>query len=373
MAARLENLLILKYQMGNTKMPQQLSADKHARLHEGMVIPAMPLAIHEDRSLDLKHQKALIRYYMEAGAGGLAVGVHTTQFEIRLPEHNLFKPVLKLAAETIRSEYGSDRLLVAGVVGKTEQALAEANYAKELGYDAILLSLSAFAKSEIPEILDHCRTLAEVMPVIGFYLQPAVGGRVLPYDFWHGFAQIENVVAIKMAPFNRYQTFDVVRAVCEAGADKRIALYTGNDDNILIDLLTTYRIHTQAGKTVEVGIKGGLLGHWAVWTQKAVEQLEMIKAWRKTGQGVPLEWMVLANEITDANAAFFDAANAFHGCIAGIHEVLVRQGIMASTRCLNPNETMSQGQGAEIDRMYKSYPHLHDDAFVDSVKSKLFK
>lgn len=353
-------------------MTMRLSADKHARLHDGMVIPAMPLAIHEDRSLDVKHQKALIRYYMEAGAGGLAVGVHTTQFEIRLPEHNLFKPVLKLAAETIRSEYGQDRLLVAGVVGKTEQALTEAHYAKELGYDAILLSLSAYASSEIPEILDHCRALADVMPVIGFYLQPAVGGRVLPYEFWHGFAQIENVVAIKMAPFNRYQTFDVVRAVCEAGAEKRIALYTGNDDNILIDLLTTYRIHTEAGRSVEVGIQGGLLGHWAVWTHKAVEQLEMVKAWRKTGHSVPLEWMVLANEITDANAAFFDAANAFHGCIAGIHEVLVRQGIMASTRCLNPKETMSKGQSAEIDRIYRSYPHLNDDAFVHSVKNTLF-
>ncbi len=350
-----------------------LSPEKHTRLHDGMVIPAMPLAIHEDRSLDERHQKVLIRYYMEAGAGGLAVGVHTTQFEIRLPEHNLFKPVLKMAAEVIRSEYGDDRLLVAGVVGKTDQALAEAEYAKQMGYDCVLLSLSAFAKSDIPEILDHCRAIAGVMPVIGFYLQPAVGGRVLPYEFWRGFAEIENVIAIKMAPFNRYQTFDVVRAVCEAGAEQRIALYTGNDDNILIDLLTTYRIRTDHGRLVEVGIKGGLLGHWAVWTHKAVEQLEMIKAWRKTGHSVPLEWMVLANEITDANAAFFDSANAFHGCIAGIHEVLLRQGIMASTRCLNPNETMSLGQSQEIDRIYRSYPHLNDDAFVDSVRHRLFR
>lgn len=350
-----------------------LSANKHERLLDGMVIPAMPLAIHEDRSLDLRHQQALIRYYMEAGAGGLAVGVHTTQFEIRLPEHDLFKPVLKIAADVIRSEYGPDRLLVAGVVGKTEQALAEASYAKELGYDCVLLSLSAFAKSDIPEILEHCRSIASVMPVIGFYLQPAVGGRVLPYEFWRGFAEIENVVAIKMAPFNRYQTFDVVRAVCEAGAEKRIALYTGNDDNILIDLLSTYRIRTVDGRTIDVGIKGGLLGHWAVWTHKAVEQLEMIKAWRKTGHSVPLEWMVLANEITDANAAFFDSANAFHGCIAGIHEVLVRQGIMASTRCLNPDERMSTGQSEEIDRVYRSYPHLNDDVFVDSVRDRLFR
>jgi len=350
-----------------------LSAEKHAQLHDGMVIPAMPLAIHEDRSLDERQQKALIRYYMEAGAGGLAVGVHTTQFEIRLPEHNLFKPVLKMAAEVIRSEYGDDRLLVAGVVGKTEQALVEAEYAKQMGYDCVLLSLSAYAKSDIPVILDHCRAIASVMPVIGFYLQPAVGGRVLPYEFWRGFAEIENVIAIKMAPFNRYQTFDVVRAVCEAGAEHRIALYTGNDDNILIDLLTTYRIRTDDGRPVDVGIKGGLLGHWAVWTHKAVEQLDMIKTWRKTGHSVPLEWMVLANEITDANAAFFDSANAFHGCIAGIHEVLFRQGIMASTRCLNPNETMSNGQSSEIDRIYRSYPHLNDDTFVESVRDRLFR
>ena len=337
-----------------------------------MVIPAMPLAIHEDRSLDVRHQKALIRYYMESGAGGLAVGVHTTQFEIRLPKHDLFKPVLSLAAEVIRAEYGPDRLLVAGVVGNTDQALREAEFAKQMGYDCVLLSLSAFATSDLPEILEHCRAIAGVMPVIGFYLQPAVGGRVLPYEFWRGFAEIENVVAIKMAPFNRYQTLDVVRAVCEAGAEQRIALYTGNDDNILIDLLTTYRIRTDDGRSVDVGIKGGLLGHWAVWTHKAVEQLEMIKAWRKTGHSVPQEWMVLANEITDANAAFFDAANAFHGCIAGIHEVLVRQGIMASTRCLNPNETMSPGQSDEIDRIYRSYPHLNDDAFVKSIQERLF-
>jgi len=349
-----------------------INADKLAKLHDGMVIPAMPLAIHEDRSLDVRHQKALIRYYMEAGAGGLAVGVHTTQFEIRQPEFNLFKPVLKIAAEVIRAEYGDDRLLVAGVVGKTDQAMEEALYAKELGYDCVLLSLSAYAKADIPEILDHCRAIASVMPVIGFYLQPAVGGRVLPYSFWRGFAEIENVIAIKMAPFNRYQTFDVVRAVCEAGAEKRIALYTGNDDNILIDLLTTYRIKTDDGRTCDVGIKGGLLGHWAVWAHKAVEQMEMIKAWRKTGHSVPLEWMVLANEITDSNAAFFDSANAFHGCIAGIHEVLVRQGILASTRCLNPNEAMSAGQSAEIDRVYRSYPHLHDDDFVDGIRDKLF-
>lgn len=351
---------------------KKLLSDKHEMLHDGMVIPAMPLAIHEDRSLDVRHQKALIRYYMEAGAGGLAVGVHTTQFEIRLPEHNLFKPVLKIAADVVRAEYGTEKLLVAGVVGKTDQATAEAEYAKELGYDCVLLSLSAYAKSDVSQILYHCRAIAEIMPVIGFYLQPAVGGRVLPYEFWRGFAEIENVVAIKMAPFNRYQTFDVVRAVCEAGAEKRIALYTGNDDNILIDLLTTYRIKTDDGRSVDIGIKGGLLGHWAVWTHKAVEQLEMIKAWRKTGHSVPLEWMVLANEITDANAAFFDSANAFHGCIAGIHEVLVRQGIMASTRCLNPDEKMSHGQSDEIDRVYRSYPHLNDDVFVESVRDRLF-
>ncbi len=342
------------------------------KLHEGTVIPAMPLAIHEDRSLDLRHQKALARYYMEAGAGGVAVGVHTTQFEIRDPRFGLFEPVLGLAAELVRTEYGGGRVLVAGVVGRTGQALKEARFAKSAGYDAVLLSLSAYAKAEIPEILDHCRAVAGEMPVVGFYLQPAVGGRVLPYEFWRGFAEIENVVAIKMAPFNRYQTFDVVRAVCEAGAEKRIALYTGNDDNILVDLLTDFRIRTSDGRTVTTHIRGGLLGHWAVWTRKAVELLEQVKAWRASGGPVPKEWLTLAAEITDSNAAFFDAANAFQGCIAGIHEVLVRQGVMGSIRCLNPAETLSEGQRGEIDRVYAAYPWLNDDAFVEKIKPILF-
>jgi len=350
-----------------------LTEQKKQALFEGMVIPAMPLAIHEDRTLDQVHQKALIRYYMEAGAGGLAVGVHTTQFEIRLPEYSLYEPVLRLASNTIRNEYGADRLLIAGVVGKTPQALQEAKLAKSLDYDAVLLSLSAFAQAPIPEILDHCRAVAEVMPLVGFYLQPAVGGRVLPYAFWRAFAEIEQVIAIKMAPFNRYQTLDVVRAVCDAGAEKRIALYTGNDDNILIDLLTTYRVRTKQQREVEVNIKGGLLGHWAVWTHTAVEQMKMIQMWRTMDQPVPKAWLSLANEITDSNAAFFDAANAFHGCIAGIHEVLVRQGLMASTRCLNPNETLSLGQSSEIDRVYRDYPHLNDDAFVNGIRDRLFQ
>jgi dihydrodipicolinate synthase/N-acetylneuraminate lyase len=350
-----------------------INAQKRLDLQDGMVIPAMPLAIHEDRSLDQIHQKALIRYYMEAGAGGLAVGVHTTQFEIRRPEYNLYQPVLSMAAEVIRAEFGTDRFLIAGVVGATAQALQEASLAKSLDYDAVLLSLSAFANASISEILDHCRAVAEVMPVVGFYLQPAVGGRVLPYAFWRAFAEIEQVIAIKMAPFNRYQTLDVVRAVCDAGAEERIALYTGNDDNILIDLLTSYRIRTERQQEVEVNIKGGLLGHWAVWTYAAVQQLKMIKQWRSTVQQVPQAWMQLANEITDSNAAFFDAANAFHGCIAGIHEVLVRQGLMASTRCLNPKETLSLGQSQEIDRVYRDYPHLNDDAFINTIRDRLFK
>jgi dihydrodipicolinate synthase/N-acetylneuraminate lyase len=314
------------------------------RLREGAVIPAHPLALTAERKLDERRQRALTRYYLAAGAGGVAVGVHTTQFEIR--EHGLLAPVLELAMEELRR---AESIRVAGIVGKTAQAVKEAELAARLGYHAGLLSLSAMASASVAELLEHARAVAAVIPLFGFYLQPAVGGRVLPYEFWRAFAEIENVVAIKIAPFNRYQTIDVMRAVAESG--REIALYTGNDDNILLDLLTPYRF---GDKTLR--IVGGLLGHWAVWTRRAVELLG--------GLSELNDGLTLAIEITDSNAAFFDAANGFRGCIAGIHEVLRRQGLLAGRWCLNPGEELSMGQMEEIDRVYRAYPHLNDDSFV---------
>jgi len=335
-------------------------------VRRGLVIPAQPLALDANRKLDEKWQCALTRYYIDAWAGGIACGVHSTQFEIRDPKIGLFEPVLKLVSQTI-DDYAKktkrELIKISGVCGKTPQALKEAEFARETGYHACLLSLAAMAKEDIPAIIKHCREVSQVMPIIGFYLQPAVGGRVLPYEFWRQFAEIENVLAIKMAPFNRYQTFDVVRAICEAGRDKDITLYTGNDDNIIVDLLTEFRIQTATGAK-SVRIKGGLLGHWCVWTRKAVDHLEKIHAVIASKAPIPAEMLTLAAEVTDANAAFFDPAHAFAGCIPGIHEVLRRQGLLQGTWCLNPNEVLSPGQSEEIDRVYTSYPHLNDDEFV---------
>ena len=337
------------------------------RLRRGTVIPAHPLALNADRRFDVRRQRALTRYYIDAGVGGLAVGVHTTQFEIRRPEVGLFKPVLQLAAETI-DDYCSkgDRKMIckiAGVCGKTAQAVQEASFARDTGYHACLLSLAALADADVEQLLCHCEEVAQIIPVIGFYLQPAVGGCVLPFGFWRRFAEIENVIAIKMAPFNRYQTLDVIRGVCEAGREDDITLYTGNDDNIVIDLLTPYKIGTPSG-TKTARIVGGLLGHWAVWTRVAVGMLERLHKAVAGGEGACEELLTLAVEVTDCNAAFFDAANHFAGCIAGIHEVLCRQGLMEGTWCLNPQECLSPGQTEEIDRVYRSYPHLNDDEFV---------
>jgi dihydrodipicolinate synthase/N-acetylneuraminate lyase len=337
------------------------------KVRKGMVIPAHPLALDASRHLDERRQRALTRYYLDAGAGGVAVGVHTTQFEIRNPRVGLFRPVLTLAAETIDSWCLRNRttgiLKVAGICGKTDQAAEEGLFARGKGFHAGLLSLGALAQSDCGEMLRHCQKISEIIPIIGFYLQPAVGGRVLPYSFWREFAEIENILAIKIAPFNRYQTFDVIRAVCDAGREGEIALYTGNDDSIVIDLLSPYEIQTPAGPRT-ARIVGGLLGHWAVWTSKAISGLDRIHKTVEMGNPVPPEMLILANEVTDANAAFFDAANGFAGCIAGLHEVLRRQGLLAGIWCLNPNETLSLGQSEEIDRVYRAYPHLSDDAFV---------
>jgi len=334
-------------------------------LRRGVVLPAMPLALTALRRLDERRQRALCRYYLAAGAGGLAVGVHTTQFAIREPRHGLLQPVLALVAEELRRHEiatGSAPVWIAGICGPTAQAVAEAELARGLGYHAGLLSLAALREADESVLLAHCRTVAEVLPLVGFYLQPAVGGRVLPFRFWRQFAEIDRVVAIKIAPFNRYRTLDVVRAVAESGRED-IALYTGNDDQILLDLLTLFRFQVRE-RWVERRIVGGLLGQWAVWTRRAVELLEECHALVRQGGAVPAELLRRAAEITDANAAVFDAANGFAGCVAGIHEVLYRQGLLEGTWCLDPQETLGPGQAEEIDRVWRAYPHLNDDAFV---------
>ena len=336
------------------------------KVKKGVVIPAMPLALNPARTFDEKHQRALTRYYIESDVGGIAVGVHSTQFQIRKPEIGLFKPVLNLVSNTIdaycKSESGI--LKIAGICGKTDQALKEAQLAVEYGYHAGLLSLAAFADDDIQTMIDHCQKIAAVMPLFGFYLQPSVGGRILPYAFWRKFAEIENVLAIKIAPFNRYQTFDVVRAVCDAGRENDIALYTGNDDNIVLDLLTSYRIQSESGEKT-VRIVGGLLGHWSVWTKNVVDLLTQIHGLTEKQLPIPPQMLSLAQEITDANAVLFDAANNYRGCIPGIHEVLRRQGLFQGNWCLDENEKLSPGQAEQIDRVYASYPHLHDDTFVN--------
>jgi hypothetical protein len=333
-------------------------------LKTGTVIPAHPLALTAERRLDERRQRALTRYYVAAGAGGLAVGVHTTQFAIRDPRVGLFEPVLRLAAEEMdRADLFQAEPLVriGGICGKTAQALHEAQLLKELRYSAGLLSLAAVKDLDEQALIAHCREVAKVLPIIGFYLQPAVGGRVLSYKFWRQFVEIENVVAIKIAPFNRYQTLDVVRAVAESALD--IALYTGNDDNILNDLVTPY-IFKINGQLRESRIVGGLLGHWAVWTRGAVELLKECRGVAVGGRPIP-RWVLQKNvEVTDCNAAFFDAANHFAGCIAGLHEVLRRQGLLEGIWCLDANEILSPGQREEIDRVYLAYPHLNDDDFV---------
>jgi dihydrodipicolinate synthase/N-acetylneuraminate lyase len=324
-----------------------------AKLHSGLVIPAHPLALNSQRKLDERRQRALTRYYLAAGAGGIAVGVHTTQFTIRDPKIALLEPVLSLAADECRD---SEVVKIAGVCGKSKQASAEAQLAAKLGYDAALLSLADLKQETIPQLLEHSRSIAAIIPVVGFYLQPAVGGRVLPYDFWRKFLEIENVVAIKIAPFNRYHTIEVVRALEQSGRAGEIALYTGNDDNILNDLLAEFNF---GGRSIRIA--GGLLGHWAVWTKVAVSHLALAKS---RSEQIPLAFLTLAQQITDANATIFDASHDFRGCIPGIHEILRRQGLLEGRWCLDPNQELSPGQSEEIDRVSRSYPHLQDDTFV---------
>jgi len=324
-------------------------------LLEGLVIPAHPLALTAERKLDERRQVALTRYYAEAGAGGVAVGVHSTQFAIR--SAGLYEPVLSLAARTA-DEGGRALVKIAGAIGPTAQAVSEAETACGLGYDAVLLSLGALRDASEDELVLHCRRVAEVLPLVGFYLQPAVGGRPLAEAFWRRFLEIPNVVAVKVAPFNRYQTLDVVRALAASGRAGEVALYTGNDDAIVLDLLADFPAEPR------VRFVGGLLGQWGVWTRRAVELLESVKRCRREGGASSLELLALGQQLTDANAALFDARNGFRGCIPGIHEALRRVGLMAGRYCLDPAEELSPGQRQEVDRVIADYPHLTDDAFV---------
>jgi len=348
----------------------EIPKESLAVLRRGAAIPAHLLALDDQGKLDARRQRAMTRYYLDAGAGGIAIGVHATQFAIR--DVGLYEPVLELAMQTARewTPIGGKRALfmVAGLAGKTGQAVREARVARELGYHGALLSLVAMKDSNEEELIAHCRAVADVMPVIGFYLQRAVGGIDLPASFWQRFAEIDNVIAIKMAPFNRYRTLDVIRGVVAARAEDRVTLYTGNDDHIVLDLLAPFAV-MRDGRPVTVRIKGGLLGHWSVWTKRAVELLARIHEAIGKREVTP-ELLALDSQVTDCNAAVFDVAHDFHGCIAGCHEVLRRQGILQGVRCLDPNEGLSPGQAKELDRVQRDYPHLVDDDFVQANRAR---
>lgn len=333
-------------------------------LQQGTIIPAHPLALNKNLKLDEKRQRALTRYYIASGAGGVAVGVHTTQFEIRKPEINLLEPVLSIAADEIeKAQLDRPFIKVAGIVGPTDIAIREAELALKYGYHLGLVSMGGLASYSEKELIKRVEKISAIIPVFGFYLQPAVGGRILSYEFWRDFADMPNVYAIKVAAFNRYQTLDVVRAVCNSSRRNEIALYTGNDDNIVADLLTPYRF-TITNELIEKRFVGGLLGHWAVWTKKSVELFREIKQCVANNNSGIENLLAKGIEVTDMNAVIFDAKNSFKGCIAGIHEVLRRQGLLEGIWCLNPEEKLSPGQAEEIDRIYKSYPHYTDDEFA---------
>ncbi len=336
-----------------------------ARLATGTVIPAIPLVLDQNRKFDENGQRRLVRYYLAAGAGGIAVAVHTTQFAIRNPEIGLYQPVLQTTADEVaryEKRTGKTIIKVAGVCGTQPQALREAAIAAGLGFDAVLLSPSGLPDLSEAEMLERTRAVASLLPVIGFYLQPAAGGRLFSFAYWQGLCAVENVVAIKAAPFNRYQTLEVLRAVALSGRSDQIALYTGNDDHIFLDLLTDH-VFEEDGQEYRVRFVGGLLGQWAVWTKRAVDLFNQLQADRAQGLATAA-WLTLASQLTDCNGAIFDAGHKFQGSIAGIHEILRRQGLLAGIWTLDPTETLSPGQAAELDRIQRQYPHLNDDAFV---------
>jgi dihydrodipicolinate synthase/N-acetylneuraminate lyase len=344
-----------------------VNSDIINKLRSGCVIPAHPLALRADNNIDEQHQRALTRYYLASGAGGLAVGVHTTQFAIHNPKVGLYRPVLELAKKTAQqyseSTNCSQPIMIAGIVGETRQAMKEAELARDFGYHLGLLSLTALKGKSVEELIDHARHVAKVIPIMGFYLQETISQMVLSAEFWRKFIEIAGVLAVKIAPFDRYQTLDVLEAVAYSGRADEIALYTGNDDNIILDLLTQYEFKVD-GQTVSLQIVGGLLGQWACWTKRAVECLARIKKIREAKTQVPQEILTLASQLTLANKAIFDADNHFAGCIPGISYVLKRQGLVAEVRTLNEHECLSPGQAEKIEQIIESYPKLCDDDFV---------
>lgn len=349
--------------------------DRHQKalelLHQGTVIPAIPLALRQDRSFDPASQRRLIRYYLACGVGGVAIAVHTTQFEIRKPGIDLFQPVLQIASQefdAFEQRTGKTLVRVAGVCGPAAQACREAEIARQLGFDAVLVSPGGLDELSEQQLLDRTRAVAEILPVIGFYLQQACGGRRLSFEYWRQLAEIPQVAAIKCASFNRYQTMDLVRGVAFSSRRDQVALYTGNDDNIVVDLLTPFRFEVD-GVPVEKRFVGGLLGHWSVWTHSVVQLYQELRPYQD-GRDIPAELLARAAAITDCNGAFFDVAHNFAGCIPGVHEVLRRQGLLDGIWCLNPEETLSPGQAEEIDRVYQAYPHLNDDAFVQAHRKE---
>lgn len=349
-----------------------LSPEKQALIRKGTVIPACPLALTPNRKFDAQRQRALMRYYIDAGAGGIAVGMHFTQFEIRNPGIDLFVPVLQTCAEEIdayAARTGKTIVKVAGINGRTADALQQVKTARELGYDVAIVSMAAFRGALPQEMVHHMKVLAEVMPLFGFYLLTGVGGITLPFSFWREMVELDNIVGIKIAPFNRYFTIDVCRAIAEAGKEEAITLYTGNDDSIVHDLITPFRFQV-GDETRTVRIKGGLLGQWACWTRRAVELLDRVHALTASPAPIDPEWLTLAAEITDANAALFDPIRDYAGSIPGVNEVLRRQGLLETTATLKPDEVLSPGQSEEIDRVTRAYPHLTDDDFVRANLSR---
>ncbi len=348
--------------MKRSDIPQPISD----LIRRGTVIPATPLALDAKRRFCERRQRALMRYYIDAGAGGIAVGMHFTQFEIRTPGIDLFEPVLRVCGDEIdqwAKLTGRPIAKIAGINGRTESAIRQALLARDLGYHIAIVSMGAFAGAMPQEMIHHMRQLADVMPLFGFYLLTGVGGIRLPYEFWRELVEIENVVGIKIAPFDRYGTVDVARAVADSGRDDEITLYTGNDDSILYDLLTPLRFGP-ADSARTVRIRGGLLGQWACWTKRAVELHQRLQPLIEGSEPVTAEWLTLSAQVTDANAALFDPAHGFAGSIPGVNEILRRQGLLEGIWTLKREEVLSPGQLDEIDRVCSAYPHLTDDDFV---------
>lgn len=336
--------------------------DAIQRFHEGQCIPAIPLVLDDHRQFDEAAQRKLIRYYLDAGVGGIAVGVHTTQFAIRDPEHQLFDRVLQTTIEEMErfEEQNQETLIrVAGVCGETEQAMEEAQLALDLGFDAVLLSIGGLGDRDEPYLIERTEQVSAILPTIAFSMQLAVGGRYFSQDYWQALFAMPGVIGAKAAPFNRYETINIARAAAFASRSTELTLYTGNDDNIIVDLLTPFTFKSAEGEERTIYIKGGLLGHWSVWTGGAVTLFNQLKEIRESGATeIPLQWLTVAAQLTEANGAVFDWSHQFAGCIPGVHLVLCDDGYMQNILTLDPNETLTEGQAKLIRKAKRDYPDL---------------